>query len=137
MYKSGPVDERTGDRHNRPMFEKRAFSRYASLAQARLESIDYATGLLRDLSITGCRLEFSVAIALETGMEYRITVYPEASSQIEPFEISGESRWNRAGYDAFEIGFFIRNSPSGKAFERYLDYLSWRAGSSAAETAAP
>lgn len=108
------------------MFDKRAYPRYSSLAQARLESVDYATGLLRDLSITGCRLEFSVALALETGKEYRILIYPEANSRIDPFEIVGESRWNRAGYDAFEIGFFIRTSPSGKAFERYLDYLAWR-----------
>jgi len=109
------------------MLDTRAFPRYASLAQARLDHIDYTMGILRDLSITGCRLEFSVAIALEIGKNYKIIIYPEEASRIAAFEIIGENRWNRAGYDAFESGFFILKSPSGKAFERYLDYLSWRA----------
>ncbi len=115
------------------MIDKRANPRYSSIAQARLAHIDYAAGIVRDLSITGCRLEFSVAIALEIGKDYPIAVYPEAASGIDPFEIIGETRWNRAGYDAFEIGFFIRRSPSGKAFERYLDYLSWRSNTSKTE----
>lgn len=128
------VDEGGLPGHNRPMSDKRAFPRYASLAQARLDHIDYTMGILRDLSITGCRLEFSVAIALETGKNYKIIIYPEDASQIDPFEITGESRWNRAGYDAFESGFFFRSSPSGKAFERYLDYLAWRTNNWASET---
>jgi hypothetical protein len=119
------------------MYEKRAVPRYVSLAQARLDHIDYTLGFLRDLSITGCRLEFSVAIALDTGKEYKIIIYPEEVSHIEPFEIIGENRWNRAGYDAFESGFFFRSSPTGKAFERYLDYLTWRTNVTTTETGKP
>jgi hypothetical protein len=118
------------------MFNKRAYPRYSSLAQARLDHIDYTMGILKDLSITGCRLEFSVAIALRAGETYRIIIYPEAASHISPFEILGENRWNRAGYDAFESGFFFHTSPSGKAFESYLDYLAWRSNNASGETAA-
>lgn len=131
---SNTIDEVSSPRHNRPMSDKRAFPRYVSLAQARLDHIDYTLGILRDLSITGCRLEFSVAIALEIGKTYNIVIYPEETSHIDPFEISGENRWNRAGYDAFESGFFFHSSPAGKAFERYLDYLAWRINNRSAET---
>ena len=118
--------------YNGDMMDKRRAPRYASLAQARIEGISAGEALLRDLSVIGCRLEFSSAVAFEPGQVVRVLVVPEASATIEPFELEAESRWSRADYDAFEVGFSIRSSPKGKAFQRYVDYLAWRhAGNSA------
>jgi hypothetical protein len=107
------------------MIENRKNPRYTTIAHARINGFEVGDALLRDLSVTGCRLEFSAAVAFSEGSHYRIIVEPEAASAIEHFELVAESRWSRADYDSFEIGFSILSSPKGKAFQRYVDYLAW------------
>ena len=112
------------------MFENRRAPRFASLARARVADLSEGEALLKDISVTGCRLEFSAAVALSPDTVCRIVVLPEDAAAIQEFELLARLRWSWAGYDSFEIGFFIEGSPKGKAFQRYVDYLSWRAGSS-------
>ncbi|HCM27674.1 MAG: hypothetical protein A2Z99_09575 [Treponema sp. GWB1_62_6] len=109
------------------MSESRRNARFSALARARVNGIHEGEALLRDLSVTGCRLEFTAAVALAEGKRYRITVTPESAAEVDEFELDAESRWSRAGYDSFEIGFAIVFSPKGKSFQRYVDYLAWRA----------
>ena len=108
------------------MPESRNQVRFSTLARAKVQGLHEGEALLRDLSVTGCRLEFSAAVALGEGARYRITVSPESAANVEPFELEVESRWCRAGYDSYEIGFSIVASPKGKSFQRYVDYLAWR-----------
>ncbi|GAB1482916.1 hypothetical protein MASR2M78_17320 [Treponema sp.] len=108
------------------MIDNRKSNRYPSLAHAKVSGLQEGEALLRDLSVTGCRLEFSAAIAFSEGTKYRIKILPESSAAVESFELDAEPRWSRAGYDSFEIGFDIQSSPKGKSFQRYVDYLSWR-----------
>jgi hypothetical protein len=58
---------------------------------------------------------------------YAITVMPESDSAVESFEIRAEARWTRANNGVHETGFMIVESPKGKPFHRYVDYLAWRA----------
>ncbi len=113
------------------MRENRKSPRYATIAHATVNGLAVGDAVLRDLSITGCRLEFSAAVALTEGSRYKIVVQPEAVAQVEDFELEVESRWSRTDYDSFEVGFFILASPKGKAFLRYVDYLAWRSKSAA------
>jgi hypothetical protein len=105
--------------------EKRKFPRYVSLAQALVKGF-LGEAVVRDLSITGIRLEFSVAIALPLEEKYVIVIYPETSAQISPFEILAQPMWNRAIDNSFEIGFKIIESPKGKQFFNYIEYLAWK-----------
>lgn len=107
------------------MIENRKSPRYASIARAQVRGLDIGEAVLRDLSITGCRLEFSAALALAEGSRYRLNIQPEAAACIEGFDLEVESRWSHTGYDSFEVGFSVLASPKGKAFQRYVDYLSW------------
>jgi hypothetical protein len=111
------------------MFENRKSPRFTSLAQARIAGLPEGEALIKDLSITGCRLEFSAAVAFEENKNYRIKVFPETNAKVEDFELEAQPRWSHAGYDSFEIGFAILHSPKGKAFQRYVDYLTFRLGS--------
>lgn len=120
------VDEKRRASQNRSrMIENRKNPRFTSIARARVLGFGEGEAILRDLSVTGCRLEFSAAVAFSEGGRYRIAVQPEAACALEEFELEAESRWSRAGYDSFEVGFFILASPKGKAFQRYVDYLVW------------
>jgi len=105
----------------------RHYSRYPAIAHALVPELIPAEAVLRDLSVTGCRLEFSAAVACGLGTQYRVTIIPEARASIETFNLDAEVRWSRSEYDAFEVGFSIVISPKGKAFLRYVDYLAYRA----------
>jgi hypothetical protein len=107
------------------MIENRKNPRYTSIARASVSGLGEGEALLRDLSVTGCRLEFSAAVAFSEGRRYRVVIHPESAAALEPFELEAESRWSRVGYDSYEIGFSILSSPKGKAFQRYVDYLAW------------
>ncbi len=105
--------------------EKRKFPRYASFAQALIKGF-LGEAVVQDLSITGIRLEFSVAIALPLEEKYVILIYPETSAQISSFEILAQPIWNRVNDNSFEVGFKIIESPKGKQFFNYIEYLAWK-----------
>jgi hypothetical protein len=109
------------------MKEMRRAPRYPTFAKARIDGFAEGEALLKDLSVTGCRLEFSAAIAFSLADLCRIRIMPEDRSSVEAFEIEANPLWSRAGYDSFEVGFSIGASPKGRFFERYVDYLAWKA----------
>ncbi len=107
------------------MTELRKNVRYPSYARARVDELFAGDAVVKDLSVTGCRLEFTAAVAFSRETPCRITIVPEDKSAIDSFQIEARAQWSRASYDTFEIGFAIETSPKGKAFQRYVDYLSW------------
>jgi hypothetical protein len=119
------------------MIEKRKSLRYHTLAKAQIEGIAEADVLLKDLSITGCCIESTVYLNIKKDSQYRIEIIPETTARIGSFELLTKPKWIRASGYSCEAGFSILESPRGRLFQRYLDYLSWRtsmgqnAGSSA------
>lgn len=121
------VDENPGIGNNRnDMAEKRRQIRYPSHAQARIPEVVDSTVLLKDISVTGCGIESTMFMDIKLNHQYKIEILPEEVSKISPFELLVEVLWMRAGGYSFEAGFAIRESPKGKQFQRYVDYLSWR-----------
>jgi hypothetical protein len=108
------------------MFEQRKHTRYRSIARARLPGVFEGDALLKDLNVTGCKIEATIFIELTEGTVYTIEVTPEALSKISKFEVLGEARWVKTNGDSYEAGFMITASPSKKEFQRYVDYLAWR-----------
>jgi hypothetical protein len=106
--------------------ENRKTTRYQTTARARIHGVFEGDALLKDLSITGCCIESTVFADLRPGVLYMVEIIPEAASSIGKFELSAEIRWLRTGEGASEAGFTITSSPSGKQFQRYVDYLVWR-----------
>jgi hypothetical protein len=108
------------------MAENRRSLRYQTLAKARIEGTAEGDILIKDLSITGCCVECTVYIDIKPSTQYRIVVCPETSANIGEFELMAESKWVRTSGYSCEIGFSILESPKGRAFQRYVDYLNWR-----------
>jgi hypothetical protein len=126
-----PVDERPFIRQYKVnMFNERKSTRYPTHARARIPSVFEVEAFLRDISITGCCIECTVNIDIKPNAPYKIEIIPEAAAGIGSFEITAESRWVRIGGYSCEVGFRITASPKGKLFQRYVDYLTWRANSS-------
>jgi hypothetical protein len=118
------------------MAENRKNFRYRTLAHARIEGSSGGETLLKDLSITGCCVESTTCEEIKLNTRYKIEVLPEAASKIGDFELLVESKWFHIGGYSCEIGFTILESPKGRSFQRYVDYLSWRseAGNSSGST---
>jgi len=82
--------------------------------------------LLKDISITGCRIECTMHVDVKENSQYSITVIPEENTGIGRFDLLAECKWLHADSYSCNIGFEICKSPGKKDFERYVDYLSWR-----------
>ena len=113
--------------------EKRTSTRYPSIAKAKINGVKYGEILLKDISITGCCLESTMQIDIVKGTQYTLDIIPEKVSGIGEFDILAELVWiENGGYSTY-FGFFVLESPKGKLFQRYVDYLAYRtSGSSAA-----
>ena len=107
------------------MIEQRKYSRFETLARARIEGANEGETLLKDISVTGCRLECTAYPEIKLNTLYEVEIIPETNTRIGAFNLLAESMWTRAGSYSREIGLNISNPPQGKHFERYVDYLSW------------
>jgi hypothetical protein len=108
--------------------ENRKNHRYPSIARAKIPGAFTGDALLKDLSITGCRIECTVHVDVQENSTYTIKVYPEKEARVGAFELVTECKWLRPGGYSCDIGFAVKESPRKKDFEKYGDYLSWRQG---------
>jgi hypothetical protein len=108
------------------IFERKS-KRLATLATVAIPDAFSGEALLKDISVSGCRLEHTANIDIEIGSQYTITIRPEPASKIDGFDLLVEARWIEAGNCTCEAGFSIVESPKGKPFQRYVDYLDYKA----------
>jgi hypothetical protein len=111
------------------MQESRKNLRFRTLAQARIQGILGEETLLKDLSVTGCCVECTSLADIQPNIQYTMEIIPEDAAKIGKFELLVETMWMRAGGYSGEVGFAITASPKGILFQRYVDYLAWRAAS--------
>ncbi|GHV10768.1 hypothetical protein FACS189491_00850 [Spirochaetia bacterium] len=101
--------------------------RYRTLARVHIHGILGGESLLKDLSVTGCCVECTSLADIQPNNRYKLEIIPEKAAKIGKFELEVEVKWVRPGADSGEAGLAITASPRGKLFQRYVDYLSWRA----------
>jgi hypothetical protein len=112
--------------------EKRKNSRFQSQAKAQIVGHNTGETLLKDLSIIGCSLSSAVHAELKPDTRYEIEIFPEEAAGIGKFEIIVELKRVHSEGNTTEFGFSILESPKGRHFQRYVDYLSWRSETEAA-----
>ena len=84
---------------------------------------------LKDLSVTGCCLECTADMDKVTVVQdgkYKLNIKPEREAHVGSFDLEVECKWIRKDNQTFEMGFQIILSPSGRHFQRYVDYLSYK-----------
>jgi hypothetical protein len=111
---------------NMTMSDHRKNKRYQTIAKAQIDRKNYGEIVLKDLSITGCCLESTANLDITPGTSHKIEIIPENAANIRKFELTAESVWIHGGSYSTELGFTILESPKGKLFQRYVDYLAWR-----------
>jgi hypothetical protein len=108
------------------MLENRKHPRYRTLARVHIPGILEGDSLLKDLSVTGCRVECTAFTDIMPNTQYQLEIEPESASNVDNFVLAVETKWIRTGDYSGEVGFSIVASPKGKLFQRYVDYLSYR-----------
>ncbi|GHU23904.1 hypothetical protein FACS1894164_09290 [Spirochaetia bacterium] len=121
------IERRKSTRYNTSAHVFMKGAQHPTNARAYIPEYFEGEAVLKDISITGCHLESTVQVTATPGTTCVITIQPEPASKIKEFDIPAEVRWIRATDYSCQIGFAILESPSGKYFQRYVDYLSWRA----------
>ena len=106
------------------MEEKRGARRYQTHAEVRIEGIDKKDIQLKDISVTGCQVICPNCEEIVLNKKYKIEIIPENKAKIGLFDLVVESKWIHANGNNIGIGFSIVESPKGKQFQRYVDYLS-------------
>jgi len=108
------------------MKELRKNARYKTLAKIKIKEYGEEEFTLKDISVTGCRMECPTEKEITPQKHFTLEIIPESEAKIESFFLDTESKWIRLKGNSCEAGFSITESPKGKQFQRYVDYLSWR-----------
>ena len=108
-----------------PSNDLRKHDRYNTAAKARIKEISNIGTFVKDLSVTGGCFICDKKTDIKNGAQHTVEIIPEKASGIGRFELVVEFKWSHDLDNSIEIGFFILESPKGKLFQRYVDYLSW------------
>jgi hypothetical protein len=108
------------------VFQERKSKRHSSLATAFIQGVFIGGAILKDLSVSGCRIEHTVMLNVEQGKCYTINIKPEQDAKVGEFDLKVKACWVKEGNCACEAGFSIIESPKGKFFQRYVDYLAYK-----------
>ncbi|MCL2880707.1 MAG: PilZ domain-containing protein [Treponema sp.] len=106
--------------------ENRKNQRFKSTAHVHIPNLSEDENLLKDLSISGCRIECPAFTKIQLNMIYQLEIIPEKSANTEMFVLEALPRWIRAIGAIGEIGFNVINSPKGRQFQNYVSYLTYR-----------
>jgi hypothetical protein len=108
------------------MHDKRIEPRYHSLGHAHLPGTLKDDLFIKNISITGCCLECPGNVSLPNPDEKcKVEIKPENAARIGKFEFEAECKWVRHTENKSEMGLTVTVSPQGKAFQNYVDYISY------------
>jgi len=108
------------------MTEQRKNTRFLTAAKVTIKEFGKEEFQLKDLSITGCRIEYPLDVEILLDMRFSLKIFPEKEAKVHPFSMVVEAKWMGVSVNSCEAGFLIIESPKGKEFQNYVDYLSWR-----------
>jgi hypothetical protein len=106
--------------------ENRRHIRYPAFARVKFPDHVGEESILKDISVTGCRVECTALMNLKPDTLYTLEMIPENAAKIGKFNLEVKPIWIQPGDYSSDVGFSIVASPKGKLFQRYVDYLAWR-----------
>lgn len=103
--------------------ENRRTARYPSMATVKINGFA-GEALLKDINANGLCMESLTYASLEVNEHYVMSISPEPSLGVEPFELNVRVQWLHSSAELFSTGFSIVESPQGRAFQQYIDAVS-------------
>lgn len=111
--------------------EKRKEERFAETGKVNAKDICAISGVLDDISISGCKVHFSVPVEIDMENDYILDVLFSRKVPAFTLELLCHPQWKNTAENITEIGFSILNSPSTPDLNTYIETLRQEADSGA------
>jgi hypothetical protein len=108
-----------------PVNESPRAQRYVCVAHVGINGFE-GEAVLRNINNDGFRMESKTYAAITVGEHYAMRIKPEATSNLNAFELTVEVRWVKSTETSFNSGFLIVKPPADKSLEKYIEYIKSR-----------
>lgn len=104
--------------------ERRRHPRFCDVGRVDAPEVCMFPGVLQDVSICGCRVEFPMQVDIDMEREYMIRFTPTAEKQLAPFSVRAHPVRLERGESNSVIAFSLMPSSSSHMIETYVDRLA-------------
>ena len=103
--------------------ELRKSTRFVEIGRVDAPDVCLFSGVLIDISSTGCKVKFPTNLELDTDCEYELKIICARKEFSTPFILIAHALWIKNMDNSCEIGFNIIRSPSTRDFEKFISSL--------------
>ncbi len=106
------------------MQEQRRDERYDDIGRVDAPNLCPLSGVLQDISMTGCRIKFPVQCTVDMESEVELTITPAHKKAGQPIVLIGQPQWVKDETDSCEIGLKLLHSPGSRLLGEYIQRLA-------------
>lgn len=103
--------------------ENRVETRYKEIGRIVAPEICSLTGILDDISSTGCKIHYPFPVVVELETEYEIKIAPTRTHDENPLNLICIPQWVNEKGGCTHIGFKILYSPDAARLTEFINYL--------------
>lgn len=103
--------------------ENRQEARYKEIGRIIAPEICSLTGILDDISSTGCKVHYPFPVVVELENEYEIKIAPTRTHDETPLKLICVPQWVNEKDGNTHIGFKILYSPDAARLAEFISYL--------------
>ena len=94
--------------------ENRQVTRYKEIGQVVCPQLCAISGILDDISLTGCKIHFPCPVVVDLENEYELELSVSHSSEEEPLHLLCQPQWCNETSGTTQIGLKVLFSPQPK-----------------------
>lgn len=103
--------------------EARQNKRYTDIGRVDCTELCALSGVLDDISLTGCKVHFDANVTVNTDNDYELHIRP-SRSVLEPIVLLCHPQWVRDVGSTTEIGFLVLRSRDTAKLEAYIEKIN-------------
>lgn len=105
------------------MDENRQNTRYQEIGRVVCPEICALTGILDDISSTGCKIHFPFSVVVDLEREYMMKITLSRSPDEAPLQLMCKPMWVTENNGITQIGFAILFSPDESRLHDFISFL--------------
>ena len=104
--------------------ELRKTPRFVEIGRVDAPDISPFSGVLVDISESGCKVRFPITLEVDMDCEYELKIMCARKEFSAPFSLIANATWVKNSENSCEVGFKIIRSPSTHNFEKFIKVLA-------------
>lgn len=106
------------------MNEKRTETRYDDIGKVVISELCALSGILDDISLSGCKVHFPCIIPVDMEAEYKVNITLTRTPDQAPLQLLCKPKWVQDFGETTQIGFINLYSPDEIRLKEYIKYLA-------------